>query len=399
MKKSLIALAVLGAVSGAASAQSSVTMYGIVDIGVQYNKRGVNIGTTAAPNIRRKATGASTAATSRAAAWASAARKLWAATGARSSTLRWASTSPPARRLAGLAQPVRPPGLWWLPQAKAGTFVLGRIATPSSGTGDFDLFGAVDPFGTGFGLIGLQATFIPSGSLREDNSVAWASPTWAGFKFGAQYSFNIDTGETAPSGTNTKAYNLGANWTWGPLFLAATYDVDSTVRRRPAGSLGERRQPRPEDAAGRRRLRLQVPEGACRVRRPEQHQRRQHDRRHQPARRSALHPGGHRQLQQPGLHGRPDGSAVRRQHVRLVPVVGCEEHHLADSAPSSSPTTTSGVSATRIRSRAGPTCMSAYGQRTWDGRITATPAGGGILPNASQIVDRKQFALGIRHLF
>ena len=49
MKKSLIALAVLGAVSGAASAQSSVTMYGIVDIGVQYNERGTNIGTTAAP--------------------------------------------------------------------------------------------------------------------------------------------------------------------------------------------------------------------------------------------------------------------------------------------------------------------------------------------------------------
>ena len=38
MKKSLIALAVLGAVSGAASAQSSVTMYGIVDVGVQYNE-------------------------------------------------------------------------------------------------------------------------------------------------------------------------------------------------------------------------------------------------------------------------------------------------------------------------------------------------------------------------
>ena len=34
MKKSLIALAVLGAVSGAASAQSSVTMYGIVDAGI-----------------------------------------------------------------------------------------------------------------------------------------------------------------------------------------------------------------------------------------------------------------------------------------------------------------------------------------------------------------------------
>ena len=50
MKKSLMALAVLGALSGAASAQSSVTMYGIVDIGVQWNELGVNQGTTTAPN-------------------------------------------------------------------------------------------------------------------------------------------------------------------------------------------------------------------------------------------------------------------------------------------------------------------------------------------------------------
>ena len=71
--------------------------------------------------------------------------------------------------------------------------MLGRIATPSSGTGDFDLFGPVDPFGTGFSNLGLQATFIPSSTLREDNSVAWASPVWAGFRFGAQFSANVDT--------------------------------------------------------------------------------------------------------------------------------------------------------------------------------------------------------------
>ena len=34
MKKSLLALAVLGAFAGAASAQSSVTLYGKVDLGV-----------------------------------------------------------------------------------------------------------------------------------------------------------------------------------------------------------------------------------------------------------------------------------------------------------------------------------------------------------------------------
>mgnify|MGYP003551087525 CR=1 FL=1 len=36
MKKSLLALAVLGAFAGAASAQSSVTLFGIVDVNARY---------------------------------------------------------------------------------------------------------------------------------------------------------------------------------------------------------------------------------------------------------------------------------------------------------------------------------------------------------------------------
>lgn len=42
MKKSLIALAVLGAIAGAAQAQSSVTIYGIVDTGVVYTSKAIN---------------------------------------------------------------------------------------------------------------------------------------------------------------------------------------------------------------------------------------------------------------------------------------------------------------------------------------------------------------------
>ena len=37
MKKNLIALAVFGAFSGAALAQSNVTLYGIIDVNYQYN--------------------------------------------------------------------------------------------------------------------------------------------------------------------------------------------------------------------------------------------------------------------------------------------------------------------------------------------------------------------------
>ena len=38
MKKNLIALAILGAFSGAALAQSNVTLYGIVDVGYRLHR-------------------------------------------------------------------------------------------------------------------------------------------------------------------------------------------------------------------------------------------------------------------------------------------------------------------------------------------------------------------------
>lgn len=48
MKKSLLALAVLGAFAGVASAQTNVTMYGVLDMALQHEDRGGNAGSTTA---------------------------------------------------------------------------------------------------------------------------------------------------------------------------------------------------------------------------------------------------------------------------------------------------------------------------------------------------------------
>jgi predicted porin len=232
MKKSLIALAVLGALSGAASAQSSVTMYGIVDIGLQWNEQGVNKGTTAVPNWSQESiwgiNGGFQSGSRFGVRGAEALGGNWAA------VFTLEAGYDPDTGISGQASTVGTTtstrifgrqAYAGLRHSAFGTVALGRLAAPSSGTGDFDLWGSVDPFSTGWGIFGLQGTFIPSTTLREDNSIIWASPSWAGFKFAAMYSANVNGQETAPSGTNTSAFNLGANWTWGPLFLAATYDV------------------------------------------------------------------------------------------------------------------------------------------------------------------------------
>jgi predicted porin len=213
---------VLGAVSGAASAQSSVTMYGIVDVGVQWNEFGVSSGTP--PSISQQSiwgiNGGYQSGNRLGVRGAEALGRGWSAIfDAEMGFNIDTGTSGQNGQLFGRQV------YGGFRHTSFGSIVFGRLATSSSGTGDFDLFGSVDPFGTGFSLIGLQATFIPSNSLREDNSVLWQSPSWGGLKLGAQYSANILGGETAPSNTNTRAYNFGAQFVWGPLLLAATYDV------------------------------------------------------------------------------------------------------------------------------------------------------------------------------
>jgi predicted porin len=232
MKKNLIALAIFGAFSGAALAQSNVTLYGIVDVNFQYNDpdasgasstRGINSGHQSgsrwgvrgsealSPNLNAVFTleGGYTIDTG-----------MMAQGGRLFGRQAWGGLS----------------GGW-------GTLVAGRVATFSSGTGSFDMFGNVDPFLTGFGDSSLGSTFTPSGALRLDNSVLYQSPTFGGFKFGAGYSFNGNGQEAAGSSNNNRVIFLGANFARGPFFAAVTYDIVETSDAGIAGSAATPRVP------------------------------------------------------------------------------------------------------------------------------------------------------------
>ena len=223
MKKSLIALALIGAFSSAAVAQSNVTMYGILDVNYMWQEGPTVVGTGTAARVQQESVSAINSGHQSGNRWGL--RGTEALGGGLSAIFALESgfsldtgMSGNSGRLFGRQAYAGLSGGW-------GAVVAGRLATFSSGTGDFDMIGRVDPFSTGFGLAGAQNTFISMNSLRVDNAVAYVSPTIAGFKGGVGYTTRIDGNETAPSGTNTKATIFGANWTGGPFFAAITYDI------------------------------------------------------------------------------------------------------------------------------------------------------------------------------
>ena len=84
------------------------------------------------------------------------------------------------------------------------------------------------PFGVDFGQAAAGTTFNSAASLRYDNMVMYQTPNFSGFQFGVGYSFNAngsqqfrDSGGDDP---NTHAWTTGLRYANGPIGLAATYD-------------------------------------------------------------------------------------------------------------------------------------------------------------------------------
>ena len=230
MKKNLIALAVFGALSGAALAQSNVTLYGIVDVNLQMND----------PDEGERTTGVNSGHQS---------GSRWGIRGSEALspnlnavfTLEGGYGVDTGTQLQGGRLFGRQ--VWGGLSGGWGTLVGGRVATFSSGTGSFDMFGNVDPFLTGFGDSSLGSTFTSAGALRLDNSILYQSPSWGGFRFGAGYSFNGNGGEVADDSFNNRVAFFGANFSRGPFFAAITYDVISFDERGIAGSAATPRVP------------------------------------------------------------------------------------------------------------------------------------------------------------
>lgn len=209
MKKSLLALAVLGAFAGAASAQSSVTVYGIVDLGltsVDNGSRagrinGINSGNQSASRIGFKGTedlGNGLNATFQ------LEQTIAADTGVTGSTTGGGSFN----RIATVG----------LQSAAFGTVNLGRQTSVIK-----DAYDAIDPFGDGGSIAPISAIFfnqaLNSDAGRISNSIKYSTPSFGGFKAQAAYQFGETAGDTGAG----SSYGLGLGYANGPLNVQFGY--------------------------------------------------------------------------------------------------------------------------------------------------------------------------------
>ncbi|WP_025136375.1 porin [Achromobacter sp. DH1f] len=227
MKKLFVAAAAT-ALSGAASAQSSVTLYGLIDTGIGY----ANVdGTYTDPATGRRTSIdnsriGSTTGTTAGSRWGLRGKEdlgdgLYAVFQLESGFDSRNGSSLQNNRLFGREATVG------LGSAEWGEIRLGRqynvAARYFSGMFGSSFGGGFNQLSTGAGL-GFSSAYY----VRYDNLVVYETPSLGGFKAAVGYAFNADDRRTAQTGfataDNTRAITAGLRYDNGPLMGFATYD-------------------------------------------------------------------------------------------------------------------------------------------------------------------------------
>ena len=223
MKKTLIALAVLAA-SGAAMAQSSVTMYGIADI--YFANTSVDAG-TGAGSLTKNSLDSGAVNGSR---WGvKGSEDLGGGLKANFQLEQGFSMDTGAAASATATAFARQS--WVGVSGNFGAVRLGRTLTPYDDADNGDLYGvlysALDPSRNVFKSHSAANSMIATGATsRPDNSVYYQAPSFSGFSGAISYSLGEDkTAATDASSTTSLNLTYGA----GPVAVKFGYQVQDTV--------------------------------------------------------------------------------------------------------------------------------------------------------------------------
>ena len=246
--KTLVAAAILAASATAAQAQSSVTLYGVLDGGVRYQNWNLSSGPFSKADVSTSSIGvvSGTQSTSRFGVrgvedLGSGNQAVWnlegqvnVGDGSQGSYSQWQRTS-----IIGLRNDA------W------GQVDLGRqlnLAYKFAGAPIDNAFGVNAPIINISGVMGVTA-------VRQSNMLMYQSPSMSGFKVGAQYSFNTGlttnrqlangaatadaaTGSAFETGNNMRNVSGAVSYENGPIYVSAVYDQFTPASNTVAGSNG-----------------------------------------------------------------------------------------------------------------------------------------------------------------
>ncbi len=225
MKKTLLAAALIAGFAGVAQAETSVTLYGILDGGIGY----------------QKVTGSSADG-----------KRVGMINGIQSGN-RWGLKG--AEDLGnGLRAVFQLESGFTLTDGKhaQGDRLFGRQATlglAGDSWGQLDVgrqtniaskyFSSIDPFAAGFDQSNIGVAFTSANTMRWDNMIMYQTPNFSGFQFGVGYSFDVDgsqswdrdiinpvTGDVVGNtkDQNQKGVTAGLRYNNGPINVALSYD-------------------------------------------------------------------------------------------------------------------------------------------------------------------------------
>ena len=113
-------------------------------------------------------------------------------------------------------------------QGNFGTVSFGRVGQLVSANGSYALFGATSPFSSGWGASVGQKFVTGSNWGRYDNTITYKTPVFGGFQVHAQYSFGTDTtkyGDGVEGKANVERYyGIAATYKTENLYLVGAVD-------------------------------------------------------------------------------------------------------------------------------------------------------------------------------
>ena len=206
MKRTLLVAASLALVAaGTAHAQSAVTLYGIIDIGIGGTNQSYRHSSLGMINGMQSGS-------------------RWGLRGSEDlgnglqANFQLESGFDPAtgQRQQGGRQFGR--AAWLGLSGGFGEIRFGRLPTVGS-----DIFIFVDPFGAGYSMAGMQSSFNGASTNRADNTVYYVSPSFSGLTGYASYTFNRNGG-SAPTDDSDQLLSAVLKYDRGPFALAVTYE-------------------------------------------------------------------------------------------------------------------------------------------------------------------------------